>query len=170
MRRLPTRPALPVATSDRLAAKTNEIVAVVATADRVDAARQRYNSARGAVWFQPVVSALRELCGASTLCMYCSSTEPSQVEHFRPLRTFPEQALVYENFLWACDICNRSYKGDRFPVDATTGAPQLLNPLEDNVWDFFFLDDTHGRLICRVDATTGLQLARATSTAETIWA
>jgi hypothetical protein len=95
--------------------------------------------------------------------MYCSSNEPSQVEHYRPLAVFPERAKEYENYLWSCDICNRSHKGDRFPPDTEQGE-MILNPLDDDVWEHFFIDEHFGRLLCRVNPATNRRLPRADST------
>lgn len=95
--------------------------------------------------------------------MYCSSNEPSQIEHYRPLSFFPERTFEYENYLWTCDICNRSHKGERFPPDTEPGA-QILNPLDDNVWDHFFIDEEFGRLIARLDLATSAPSDRALST------
>jgi len=99
--------------------------------------------------------------------MYCSSNEPSQVEHYRPLSAFPEQTFRYENYLWTCDICNRTYKGERFPPDTEPGA-QILNPLDDNVWDYFFLSEQNGRLIRKFDPVMNDFMPRATSTCDVV--
>lgn len=167
MRRLAARPTLPPATESKLREKTAEILAVPTGATRSDRARSAFKAARDTGWFAPIVSGLRGLCGEGELCMYCSSNEPSQVEHFRPLSIFPESAFAYTNYLWACDICNRSYKGERFPPDTETGAP-ILNPLDDDVWSHFFIDFQFGRLLCRVDPATGGRLPRAVSTCDVV--
>lgn len=67
--------------------------------------------------------------------MYCSGSESAQVEHYRPKATFPELALQWENFLWICGICNQA-KGNRF---ANAALPPL-NPIAENPWDHFFID------------------------------
>lgn len=162
MRNLPPRPTLAPDVERKLQAKTRKICRIANPQEKMERARTLYNSARGSNWFRPVINALRSLCGHGELCMYCSSNEPSQVEHYRPLSVFPEQALEYKNYLWACDICNR-HKGDRFPPDTASGE-RILNPLEDQVWDYFFLDEKFGRLMKRTDPTTGEDLPRAVST------
>lgn len=68
--------------------------------------------------------------------MCCSGSESSDVEHYRPKTIFPELAMTWGNFLWSCTICNRA-KGNRFPAGVVV-LP--INPLDENVWDFFFLD------------------------------
>jgi hypothetical protein len=99
--------------------------------------------------------------------MYCSSNEPSQVEHYRPIAVFPEHAMEYHNYLWSCDICNRTYKGGRFPPNTEPGE-RILNPLEDDVWEHFFIEEQFGRLLCRVDPATSERLPRAISTCEVV--
>ena len=163
MRRFPQRPQIPVATRTRLQEKTLEITNIQDLPTRKQRARQIYDSSRQTDWFGPIVTALRGLCGQGELCMYCSSNEPSQVEHYRPLAVFPERAMQYENYLWSCDICNRSHKGDRFPPDTEQGE-MILNPLDDNVWEHFFIDEHFGRLLCRVNPATNERLPRADST------
>jgi hypothetical protein len=138
VRRFAQRPDIPQVTQTRLLEKQQEILQEVDAGARKKRAREIYESSRTTEWFQPVITVLRGLCGQGELCMYCSSNEPSQVEHFRPLALFPEHALDYNNYLWSCDICNRKYKGDKFPPDNCLGEP-ILNPLDDNVWEYFFI-------------------------------
>lgn len=166
MRNFAPRPALPRKTQTKLQQKTKRILQEVDDARRKEA-RRIYEQSRQTVWFQPVIAALRSLCGQGELCMYCSSNEPSQVEHFRPISFFPELAFEYENYLWSCDICNRSYKGERFPPKTEPGAP-ILNPLDDNVWEYFFIEETFGRLLPRFDLATNQYLPRAVSTCEVV--
>ena len=168
MRRFRQRPELPAATSAKLREKTQEILQIPAAGDaRKQRARQIYEASRQTDWFEPIVTVLRGLCGAGELCMYCSSNEPSQIEHFRPLATFPELALEYQNYLWSCDICNRTHKGERFPPDTEPGEA-ILNPLEDDVWEHFFIEENFGRLLCRVDPITKQRLPRAASTCDVV--
>jgi len=70
--------------------------------------------------------------------MLCAANEATDVEHYRPKSVFPERAFQWENLLWGCSACNR-FKGSRFPPETEPGA-QILNPVEDAVWDYFFID------------------------------
>ena len=166
MRNLPLRPSLPDKVQKQLATKTKLILEIPPGEERKKQAEKVYEAARKSKWFQPVVENLRKLCGEGELCMYCSSNEPSQVEHYRPKSVFPERALEYENYLWACDICNRA-KSDRFPPDTEAGE-SILNPMEDNVWEHFFLEDTFGRLLKRTDGETEKPFPRAESTCKIV--
>ena len=136
MRRLPSRPSLTAATVRRLAKETT---AITNAADSKSEAKRRYENARKARWFKPIIHALRTISGPGERCMFCSGSESSQIEHFRPKAVFPELAMTWQNFLWACGICNL-FKRDQFPPDTQPGVP-LINPIEENVWDFFFIDE-----------------------------
>jgi len=167
MRSFSPRPILPTAIQRQLQEKTAVLAPITDPQERKTKARSSYASARASQWFKPVINALRSLCGEGELCMYCSSNEPSQVEHYRPVSVFPEQAFDYENYLWTCDICNRTHKGERFPPDTEPGA-QILNPLDDNVWDYFFLSEQNGRLVRKFDIANNDFLPRATSTCNVV--
>jgi uncharacterized protein (TIGR02646 family) len=55
-------------------------------------------------------------------CAYCeANTEVvahGDVEHFRPKSIYWWLAYTYDNYLYACQICNQTYKGDNFPIVA----------------------------------------------------
>jgi hypothetical protein len=71
--------------------------------------------------------------------MFCSGSESSQIEHFKPKKQFPLFAMTWGNFVWVCGICNLC-KGERFPPNVEFNAA-LINPMEENAWDFFFIDE-----------------------------
>ena len=62
------------------------------------------------------------------------------VEHFRPKSVYWWLAYCYDNHLFACQICNQGFKGDRFPVfGVRMRAPKALaaancgpDPLDDS--------------------------------------
>jgi hypothetical protein len=61
-------------------------------------------------------------------CGYCegkaSHVAHGDVEHFRPKTTYWWLAYCYDNYVFACQICNQSFKGANFPV----GGPALNGP------------------------------------------
>lgn len=61
-------------------------------------------------------------------CAYCEASTDTvahgDVEHFRPKSVYWWLAYCYDNYLFACQICNQSHKGDHFPVP----GPRLLEP------------------------------------------
>ena len=160
MRRLPPRAALPPACRKKL---EKESKAIADAEHPKDEAERRYGNARKAKWFKPVVENLGAMSGVGQRCMFCSGSEASQVEHFRPKAVFPLEAMKWENFLWACGICNLN-KSDRFPPDTEPGDP-IINPMEEDVWSFFFIDE-FGNLTARWRPDLGNVDPRAAKTIE----
>lgn len=158
MRQLPKRKSLPSATDWKLQEQTAAI-RKTALAKRKATAKRLYDNARRRAWFKPVIDALREMSGKTERCMFCSGSESSNVEHFHPKALFPELALTWVNFLWVCMICNGA-KGDAFP---TLADERLINPLEENVWDFFRIDKK-GNLAARRAPSLKAYHPRAVST------
>lgn len=58
-------------------------------------------------------------------CVYCESPTDTvahgDVEHFRPKSVYWWLAYCYDNYVYACQICNQVFKGDAFPVHASGG-------------------------------------------------
>jgi hypothetical protein len=58
-------------------------------------------------------------------CAYCESPTDTvahgDVEHFRPKSVYWWLAYCYDNYVYACQICNQVFKGDAFPVHASSG-------------------------------------------------
>jgi len=61
-------------------------------------------------------------------CAYCegkaSHVAHGDVEHFRPKTVYWWLAYCYDNYTYACQICNQSFKGSNFPV----GGPPMVAP------------------------------------------
>lgn len=53
-------------------------------------------------------------------CAYCEATTAvvahGDVEHYRPKSIYWWLAYTYDNYLYACQICNQVYKSDNFPL------------------------------------------------------
>jgi hypothetical protein len=60
---------------------------------------------------------------------YCeapaSVTAHCDVEHIRPKSVYWWLALCYDNYVFACQICNQTHKGDLYPVVAALPEPLL---------------------------------------------
>jgi uncharacterized protein (TIGR02646 family) len=110
------------------------------------AAERIYASSRKAKWFIEITGHLKSMCGIGSRCMFCSGSEASNVEHFRPKSLFPTLAMTWNNLLWICGICNQA-KGDAFRTEADNVAI-LIDPTLEDVWDFFFVDE-YGNLTAR---------------------
>jgi len=162
MRRLGRRPKLGVVLLKRLAAERN---AINASVDKRAEADRRYSNARQADWFKPIIRKLKRLAKPGQRCMYCSGSEAADLEHFRPRSVYPGVALTWKNFLWSCTPCNRA-KLDHFPPHTEPGG-QYVNPVEEDVWDFFFIDK-YGLLTPRFDPILGVLNPRAVSTRDLI--
>lgn len=65
--------------------------------------------------------ALRRESGGN--CAYCeapaSLSAHCDVEHFRPKSHYWWLALCYDNYVFACQLCNQVYKVDKFPIEGT---------------------------------------------------
>ncbi|GHF58740.1 hypothetical protein HNQ07_004083 [Deinococcus metalli] len=68
-------------------------------------------------------------------CAYCDAPAAAvahcDVEHYRPKSIYWWLALCYDNYLYACQICNQVHKGDRFPI----AGPPLTGPVVHGVSD-----------------------------------
>lgn len=158
MRRIAERPDLPANTLEVLADKTRQISE---SQEPLIEALRVFNSARSSAWFKPVINTLRSMSGPGGCCMFCSRSESSDVEHYRPKSVFPEYTMDWRNFLWSCAICNRN-KGDQFPPHTIAGG-MILNPIDDDPWNFLYLDDI-GRVYACLDKNSNELHPRAIST------
>jgi len=72
---------------------------------------------QAAFWKTAKVQLIEESGGK---CAYCEANTDvvahGDVEHYRPKSIYWWLAYTYDNYLYACQICNQSYKGDHFPV------------------------------------------------------
>ncbi|NOS81966.1 MAG: hypothetical protein HOP32_10350 [Nitrospira sp.] len=73
-------------------------------------------------------------------CAYCESPTTivahGDVEHFRPKSKYWWLAYCYHNYLFACQICNQTFKKDEFPVKSNRGrlrAPKVPSSSSKNV-------------------------------------
>jgi hypothetical protein len=55
-------------------------------------------------------------------CAYCeaptNTVAHGDVEHFRPKSVYWWLAYCYDNYSYSCQICNQSFKSDKFPISA----------------------------------------------------
>jgi uncharacterized protein (TIGR02646 family) len=100
-----------------------------------------------------IAGVLRQISGDRERCMFCQDSRGVAIEHFWPKRRYYRRAFRWTNFLLVCDNCNR-LKGERF--DFHHGRPKLINPLDEDPWDFLFYEPLTGRLAAAVDSDTGV--------------
>ncbi|MBV1830833.1 hypothetical protein HNW77_07105 [Komagataeibacter sp. AV436] len=76
--------------------------------------------------WKPAKSALKTDTGGK--CAYCEASTDvvahGDVEHFRPKSIYWWLAFTFDNYLFSCQICNQSFKGDQFPIS----GPILSGP------------------------------------------
>lgn len=69
-------------------------------------------------------------------CAYCeANTEVvahGDVEHYRPKSIYWWLAYTYDNYLYACQICNQVYKSDNFPIGGTLFSPPNITTTTSN--------------------------------------
>jgi hypothetical protein len=73
-------------------------------------------------------------------CAYCEADTDAvahgDVEHYRPKSVYWWLAYTYDNYLFACQICNQVYKSDNFPVSGTIyPAPAITAAITDATID-----------------------------------
>jgi hypothetical protein len=70
-------------------------------------------------------------------CAYCEAPVDAvahgDVEHFRPKGKYWWLAYCYDNYVFACQICNQSFKGEEFPCHGP--MLELVPPLPDPFLD-----------------------------------
>lgn len=80
--------------------------------------------------WKPAKGALKKDTGGK--CAYCEASTDvvahGDVEHFRPKSIYWWLAFVYDNYLFSCQICNQSYKGDKFPIAGNLAAAPTMPP------------------------------------------
>lgn len=113
-------------------------------------------------------------------CAYCESTlvgSYSDVEHFRPKTGYNQSkgdsltkpgyywlAYTWSNLLYSCNVCNRTYKKNLFPLeDSTTRdishknianeVPLFINPSQEDPADYI---EFHHHIICPIH-TNGVE-------------
>lgn len=80
--------------------------------------------------WKPAKTALKGETGGK--CAYCEAPTDTvahgDVEHFRPKSVYWWLALCFDNYLYSCQICNQTYKGDNFPVGSARIAAPAMPP------------------------------------------
>ncbi|MQS43217.1 hypothetical protein [Xanthomonas translucens] len=110
-----------------------------------------------------IVQALSAMCGSRIRCMYCGDSQACDVEHFYPKAELSYRAKVFDwnNFLYICAPCNR-LKNNRFRL-LPSGQPVLINPVDEDPWEFFDFVEATGEIVPRADLV-GDALIRASAT------
>jgi uncharacterized protein (TIGR02646 family) len=146
MRRI-NRRSLEQATLKKLARRTKQITDLASHEERAQKAKDLWK-AKLVCFERDVELRLLEMAGAGGLCMYCEGNEGSSIDHFWPKADYPERSFVWENYLWACSVCNSNLKRDAFPLGAGN-APMLIDPTAEDPQALLRLQPSTGRFITR---------------------
>ncbi len=115
--------------------------------------------------FAKIKELLTKMCSGVQRCCYCEDSRADEIEHFKPKVIFPENCFDWDNYLYACGICNGpknnkfaifretdnefqditpphpSKRGSEYiPTRPPEGDPALINPRISNPMDFMELD------------------------------
>jgi hypothetical protein len=70
-------------------------------------------------------------------CVYCEANAMvvahGDVEHFRPKSIYWWMAYTYDNYLYACQICNQTYKGNKFPIGSCQFPCPSITAITSNI-------------------------------------
>lgn len=117
--------------------------------DRSDAQYQEANrpwDQQRNLAFDEIKTKLRDaMSPGHGLCMYCEDSAGSTIDHYRPRQLYPTRSFEWDNLLWSCSICNTTYKGAQFPLDAR-GLPLLIDPTRDDPSEHLTLAPRTGKL------------------------
>lgn len=147
MRRVQRIP-LGATTRDYLVSKQGEVDALLAAGEQQSLAA-KWKSARATQTMTDVLQQLQAMMGKRARCMYCVDSHGCDIEHFYPKAAYPERMFTWYNLLLCCPECGR-LKGDRFPVNRQQ-QPLLINPSEEEPWDFLVFDPETGNLNAKFD-------------------
>lgn len=132
-------------------------------AERVKQAKLKFSSRNKPTnkVFQAVKKSLREMSSGSWRCMYCEDSCADEVEHIYPKYFYPDKTFLWENYLYACGICNTKKnnnfavlhastgktftfpKRQRFSVHLLRGKTIFVDPRKENGMDFLRLELKH---------------------------
>jgi hypothetical protein len=104
----------------------NEKRLIEAWRDHVAARAGSFAYLKSSMW-KPAKAQLE--AESANKCGFCEApaavVTPCDVEHFRPKSLYWWLGLCYDNYLLACDICNRKYKGNQYPVEKRLKGPPV---------------------------------------------
>ncbi|MCP4442029.1 MAG: hypothetical protein GY810_24230 [Aureispira sp.] len=126
------------------------------------------------IYFSEIKAKLKKMAVAHHTCNYCENETGSHVEHIFPKSLYPDKTFVWDNYLWACSICNSDYKGSKFKTFNAPNTPQhtditplnprnynrpnndalLINPRSENPMHFLWLDLKTGVFVERQNQRT----------------
>lgn len=110
---------------------------------------------------------LQNVMGPTERCMYCVDSHGTDIDHYWPKVPYTTRAFDWHNMVLCCTPCGR-IKGNRFPLHPITGTPLLVNPLNDNPWEFLSFDPSTGNMSARFDPVSMCHCPRGEATVEVL--
>lgn len=154
-------PGLPASIHDDLASLQSQIDGIPDYQTRVAVAKDLFkarNTSHNRVFFI-IRSVLTQMCSGAKRCCYCEDSAADEVEHIKPKALYPESVFQWDNYLYACGLCNGPKNSDfavfhhlsgvltnvaRRPNQAINppepGSPVLINPRYEDPLEFIELD------------------------------
>nr|WP_321182294.1 hypothetical protein [Methylobacterium sp. Leaf122] len=133
---------------------------------------KRYNKAKSLFGrkvpkktFDEIKSVLAAHSPSGSACYYCERDRYRDIEHIWPKRHYPNKCFEWENYVYACTICNQDAKRDKFavfdvndnviefdrslPIDqpVPTGDPVQINIRVEDPLEYLQMDLQTGRFV-----------------------
>ena len=97
-----------------------QIVGETTHSDKYAKAKTLFANKTSAAWLD-VKSKLALSAPAGDACYYCERDRYRDIDHIRPKRHYPEQCFDWDNYVYACVICNQDMKKDKYGVIDAAG-------------------------------------------------
>ncbi|WIY70024.1 hypothetical protein KB221_03130 [Aquidulcibacter paucihalophilus] len=66
--------------------------------------------------FDDIRSKLGSVSPPGRACFYCERDRYRDIDHVKPKRHYPQFCFSWDNYVFACAICNQDAKGDKYAV------------------------------------------------------
>lgn len=120
-------------------------------------ASRLFASKKGPVW-RDVKAVLSAVSPPGRSCFYCERDRYRDIDHRKPKRHYPGLAFNWDNYIYACAICNQDAKKDKYGIwtadgkvvvfdrgldwleDVPDGTDLLIDIRSENPFNFLSLD------------------------------
>lgn len=116
---------LPPESARDLAHWQGKIDAIADYEQKVSTALQSFKQESRTATLRTVRETLASMCSGLVRCNYCEDSLGHQVEHIWPKSWYPELTFSWQNFLFACGVCN-ARKNASFAVIHQDGLFRLV--------------------------------------------
>ena len=115
---------------------------IEAAKTKVKNAQNKYNPGKNTKnRINPVKKPLYDMFSGK--CAFCErkvEISAGRIEHFKPKSEYIDLTFDWNNFLYACEVCNNAEnKGDKFPLDCD-GTPLLIDPTDEDCDIYQYLE------------------------------